>query len=112
MKKFSKSLLSIITLSFIITLISCSGENASNQFPEKVIEKNKVIENSDCVKSQKAYDRGFAEGRKIARMQPDSRERESAILELNGVVSALKRNGFHQSAKDFSKGVEAALAKN
>ena len=42
-------------------------------------------------------------------MEPDSREREYALIEVHGVISALERNGFRQSARDFSKGVTDGL---
>lgn len=64
---------------------------------------------SNPVVSQKAYDRGYAEGCRVASMTPGGRQREFALIELCGVVSALQRNGFRQSAIDFSKGVKAAL---
>lgn len=61
------------------------------------------------VVSHRAYERGLAEGKRIAKMDVDSRERERALIDIQGMASALERNGYKQSARDFVKGVNEAL---
>lgn len=99
------------TLFFALYLFGCSSssEMAEAQTSEMAdtVEADADVTVANPVKSQKAYDRGYAEGCRIAAMNPEGRER--ALIELHAVVSALKRNGFPQSATDFSKGVSAAL---
>lgn len=68
------------------------------------------ITNETKIISQKAYDRGVAAGKAICEKEPGSREREKAIIEVHSMISALERNGYKQSAADFSKGVQAALS--
>ena len=61
------------------------------------------------IKSQKAYDKGYAEGRRIVMMK-DGYERENAIIEMHSLISSLERNGFPQTASDFSEGFKAAFS--
>lgn len=89
-----------------IALSSCAGNptnSASNSDPDNVGRVDNKIS------SQQAYDRGVAAGRYAASLKPDSPEREKALIEIHGMVSSLRRNGFSRSANVFQKGVDYAL---
>lgn len=99
---------------FLICVICLSSLSSCSDKKEGEIEEPTTTTNiydSEIIKSQKAYDRGFTEGRRIASMK-EGYEREKALIELHSLISSLERNGFPQTASDFSKGLKAALAES
>ncbi len=105
-----KVILQFVIYSLLALLLSaCSDSDASADSLPSPYAKATATEGNSPIVARKAYDRGFAKGREIASMAVDSREREQAIIDVHGMVSALERNGYRQSALDFSRGVEAGL---
>lgn len=103
-----KFLRSIFPALLLALTVSCSESDSTPKTMQ--IADAETLESAQIV-SQKAYDRGYAVGRHISSMQMHSREREYALVEVHGMISALQRNGFKQTAIDFSKGVQDALNK-
>lgn len=95
----------ILTIAFCA---SCTDEKTVRD-QESIKEEDSSELVASPVKSQKAFDKGYSIGKHIAEMDNGSREKESALLEVYSIISGLERNGFRQSAIDFSKGVNAAL---
>lgn len=104
MKKYCLYILSIGVLA-ILFITFCTKKNVSKDQPVT------TLSHYETIKSQKAYDRGYAEGKRVAMMK-EGYEREKALIELHSLISSLERNGFPQTASDFSKGVQAAFADN
>lgn len=104
MKRASYILILIITLS-TFCLTACSGSTPSHIETAETTSEDTPYN----IVSQKAYERGYAAGCSIIEQAEGSMEREKALLEVHSIVSALERNGFRQSAKDFSYGVQVAL---
>ena len=100
---------SLVCFVSIAALCGCSKPEPPSE-PVQYVSRNTQILNAPIV-SQRAYERGVSVGERISKMQRNSREREAAIIEVHGMVSALERNGFRQSAQDFAKGVHAGLKK-
>lgn len=107
----------IIYLSAVALLVSinfsCSSETSYNAENDNVSSAADISisgeDNSGPVVSRKAYNRGLAIGRQIDSLPHGSRQREHALIEVHATISALQRNGYPQTAADFSKGVTAAL---
>lgn len=99
----------IIVFLLIHLLTGCSSDAGASSDSVSALEVNQM---DQPVVSQKAFDRGRAAGVRVVSFAPGSREREQALIETHGIVSALQRNGFSQSAADFSKGVYSVLQQN
>lgn len=117
-KTFIFSILAIVCIPFLSSSCAKNDENAKDAVTDETLSEETAsidlfetpLNLSQPVVSQKAYDRGYAEGCRIATLESRSREREYALIEITGVVAALRRNGFNQSAIDFSKGLQDGLA--
>lgn len=99
--------LSLAGLSFLCTLSSCSDSSSINTEPDD--DSTEANYTDDNIVSRQAYDRGVAAGRYAASLTPESPEREKALIEIHGMVSSLRRNGYKNSAHAFQKGVDYAL---
>ena len=88
-----------------IILSSCAGNPINTSSETGADDAGNYV-----ISSQQAYERGVAAGRYAASLAPESPEREKALVEIHGMVSSLRRNGFVRSANDFQKGVEYALS--
>lgn len=95
----------LLALGFIciVTVASCSCSSESEESESVIAEVHQNIV------SQKAYNRGFQEGQRIARMVPDSHERTKALLDIQSLITALEKNGYMQTAIDFTHGVKDGL---
>lgn len=104
------SLILFIITGFVVILTSCSHNAADNV--DSGSDSTVVAVKSESVEivSQKAYQRGRSVGKQICTFEENSREREKAIIEAHGMASALERNGYRQTAKDFKKGVHDVIA--
>ena len=103
-----KSLLFGISSLMVFSLASCSDGSETTVAGNDSLSGETVFEDTE-IKNQKSYNKGIEIGSRISSMEPESREREYALLEVHSLISALERNGFKQSATDFSKGVTVAL---
>jgi len=105
MKHIKLSLLAGLGLFLVLT--SCAGNNSINSTSDNGTTESGHVD--DNISSRQAYERGVAAGRYAASLTPDSPEREKALIEIHGMVSSLRRNGYSRSAHDFQKGVDYAL---
>lgn len=105
MKNLTKTVIFILSAVFV----SCSCGDKPNEETAETKVTPDYYSDTHPVMSQKAYNRGFEMGSEIALMNTGSKEKEHAMLEVHSIISALERNGFPQSAADFSKGVQAGL---
>lgn len=99
-------ILSLLCAVVSVSFLSCTG-NKDCEVPDTSDFETTAW--SSPVVSQKAYERGYAAGKAIMLKEAGTKEREQAVIEIHAMVSALERNGYRQSAIDFSKGVQAAL---
>lgn len=106
-QRFHEILFKIICALFVaVAGVSCSdGEKAVAEPRAKV----DIASTVDKVVSKPIYDRGYADGRRIAGYAANSQEREAALLRAHALISSLSRAGYRQSAIDYSAGLEAAL---
>lgn len=107
--KYTSVIRHILLSSLAFALFSCTGNDSTTRSTESPYDKSVSLTSETEVVSRKAYERGLAAGREILSKEAGSREREQALIEVHGMVTALERNGFRQSALDFSRGVETVL---
>lgn len=93
----------ILTFVCILTITGCScssdKEKESNAYTDETITA-----------SNKAYVRGKTEGMRISNIE-DEALRQRALNELQGLISALERNGYKQTASDFAEGLNSVVGK-
>lgn len=104
------------SIGLIFALSSCSGSNSVEDYKSASVNilgnrssKNTASVNTSPNRSTSAYERGLAVGRGIASLEPESPQREHALIEAHSMVSVLRRNGYARSADDFVRGIKDAL---
>ncbi len=105
------------SLGFLFALSSCSSGSSVEDFkstPVNILGKESTKAEADAKssinQSSPAYERGLAVGRGITSIEPESPQREQALIEAHGMASSLRRNGYARSADEFVRGIEDAMA--
>ena len=102
--KILKHTLIVSFIALMLITTSCSKHKADTTYTSVEISPSDTV----VIKSQKAYNRGIAEGRRIAAMN-EGYDRQNAIFEMYALITALERNGFPQTASDFACGLQSVL---